>query len=351
MRGRQAKSFRDCTDRLRVSDAPAQYDLIATATEPDVVKRSAQAAGAPPHRAWDDVALRVKITLVVAAAGVWGVAIGVAVTHFNLGTGALLIGCGVVVLATIMLGRMWIAQPIEDIVVQLQRITRPQRPLSTARLPRHRKDEIGQLARAVHQMNVQSRRDRVEANQLRRTLDSRVEQATRRATAQLSQMAMRDPMTALGNRRLLEHHLDELVQSCRSTNTELTCIMVDLDNFKPINDTLGHKSGDILIAGVGKIIKASVREQDCAVRMGGDEFAVLMPGCSAEHAARFASRLRHMIRQQAHSLLGDSQQLDASMGIAALLRDGVKSGMGLLEAADDRLYQAKSAGKGRIVTS
>lgn len=293
--------------------------------------------------------MRAKVTLVAAVAAVWGAAVGVAVTQFTLGTAGLLIGCGAVSLGAILLGRLWIVQPIEDIVVQLQRITRPQRPLSTLKLPHHRKDEIGQLARAVHQMNVQSRRDRVEASQLRRTLDTRVEQATRRATAQLSQLAMRDPMTSLGNRRFVEHHLEELVQSCRTTRTELVCIMMDLDNFKPINDTLGHKAGDALIAAVGQLIKASVREQDYAVRMGGDEFAVFMPGCHIENARQFAARLRVHIKAQAQSLLGNEQQLDVSLGIAALLRDGASNGSRLLELADAHLYQAKSAGKGRII--
>lgn len=300
-----------------------------------------------PHRAWDDVSVRVKITLIAAVASVWGTAVGVAVSQWHLGTLALLLGCAVVTLATIMLGRTWVAQPIEDIVVQLQRITRPQRPLSTSKLPRHRKDEIGQLARAVHQMNVQSRRDRVDASQLRRTLDSRVEHATRRATAQLSQLAMRDPMTTLANRRFIEHHLEDLVQTCRSSRTDLICIMMDLDNFKPINDTLGHKAGDALIGAVGQIIKASVREQDYAVRMGGDEFAVFMPGCDTARADQFAARLRVLIKGQAQTLLGNEQHLDVSVGISSLLRDGVSNGLHLLEVADDLLYQAKSAGKGR----
>ncbi|MHB1157434.1 MAG: GGDEF domain-containing protein [Phycisphaerales bacterium] len=302
---------------------------------------------AVPHRAWDDVSVRAKIALVAAVASVWGTAAGAAVTQWHLGTLALLLGCAVVTLATIMLGRMWIAQPIEDIVVQLQRITRPERPLSTSKLPRHRQDEIGRLARAVHQMNVQSRRDRVDANQLRRTLDSRVEHATRRATAQLSQLAMRDPMTTLANRRFIEHHLEDLVQTCRSSCTDLICIMMDLDNFKPINDTLGHKAGDALIAAVGKIIKASVREQDYAVRMGGDEFAVFMPHCDTTRADQFAARLRVLIREQAQTLLGNEQHLDVSVGISSLRRDSVSNGLHLLEVADDLLYQAKSAGKGR----
>lgn len=304
-------------------------------------------AAPAPRRRWDDVPLRHKLMLLVAVGGVWGVAIGQAVEHFSLpawvGPLAAVAWAGVLV----QLALRWIAEPVERFVVSVERSAKPDRPSSTAKLPRGRQDELGRIARAVHHIAVVAIRDHQEANRLRRTLDHRIEQATRRATAELSRMAMRDALTSLGNRRFLDEHLEELVNTCRASHTELVCVIIDLDNFKPVNDTLGHATGDELIAFAGSLIRSHVRDDDLAVRYGGDEFVVLMPGADTERATQMLDRIRSLFVEHTQRTLPDTVDPGLSAGIACLLADNMTDGEALIDHADHRLYEIKRNGKGR----
>ena len=159
---------------------------------------------------------------------------------------------------------------------------------------------------------------------------------------------MHDPLTGLGNRRFLDEHLDLLVAPAQASNTELVCIAIDMDNLKQVNDTLGHASGDDLLQLVAELIRGQKRLQDYGVRLGGDEFIVLMPGCDHRHAQAFAQRLRSLFQHEVRTLLSGQVRSDLSMGIAAL-SDGPTTGRQLLQAADERLYAAKRDGKGQAV--
>ncbi len=325
--------------------APEGLDSVGEATN------ESQAVHPSGHRrAWDDAPVRVKVSLLAVAATIWGTVVGLgAATLGHHALGAML-GAGLVALVASWLGRKWIAHPVEDLVHQLSRITRPQRPLSTGSLPRGRTDEVGQVARAVHQISVAALRDRQEASSLRRTLDDRIAKATRRATAELSQLAMRDALTGLGNRRFLDEHLDPLVETCRASSTDLVCVMIDVDEFKQVNDTLGHGAGDELLKFAAQMIRASSRENDYVVRLGGDEFVVFMPGCDLERAEHFAERTIALFREHIRLTMPDiGEQVGLSVGIAALNRDGARSGTELLEVADAHLYLAKQQGKGRAM--
>lgn len=322
----------------------------------DVTAPSSPASADPParpaagesrrrRRAFDEASLRAKLTALLAAVTLWGAVVGYGLAHVSLG-GAWLVGiaAGVAVLG-ILAGRQWIIHPLEDLVAQVCRVARVDSSITTRHLPRHRDDELGQLARAIHQLVAASRRNRVEANQLRRTLDDRITRATRAATAQLEQLAMRDSMTRLANRRFLDEHLDQLLGSCHAAGTDLICIMIDLDNFKSVNDQLGHAVGDELLRFAAHLIRASVRDDDYAVRMGGDEFAVFMPGCELDRAAAFCRRVGAMFAEHVHLSLGHRANVSMSFGIASLLRDGARDGEQLMQLADTQLYKAKHNGK------
>jgi len=292
----------------------------------------------------------VKVTLLVAAAAIWGTVAGLLAasvgSHLVGGT----LGAAVVAVAAAWLGRAWLAHPVEDLVHQLRRITRPERPLSTGSLPRGRQDEVGQLARAIHQVAVAGLRDRHEASNLRRTLDDRIAKATARATSQLSQLAMRDALTDLGNRRFLDEHLETLVRSCRDASTDLLCLMIDLDKFKRVNDRLGHGAGDELLKFTAQMIRASARQDDYVVRLGGDEFAVFLPGCDVDRAGRFARRVVAMFGEHVRLTTPEvGDQVNLSIGVASLMRDGARDGSELMEIADGHLYLAKEQGTGEIV--
>jgi diguanylate cyclase (GGDEF)-like protein len=233
----------------------------------------------------------------------------------------------------------------------MQRLVRPERPLSTRSLPQQRRDEVGQISRCVHNLAVSAIRDHHEANRLRRTLDSRIEQATRRATNELTQIAMRDPLTNLANRRFLDQHLEELTRSCAASNTDLVCVLLDMDDFKQVNDVLGHAAGDDLLCFAAMLIRASIRDDDVAVRLGGDEFVVLMPGCEIERAGQFADRVKKLFAEHVQLTLADDidARPDFSIGVSSLLRDGAASGAELIEIADTNLYSAKAGRKGATI--
>lgn len=289
--------------------------------------------------------MRDKTQWLVVGATLWGGVAGFASALFGWGVAGMIVGCSTVALLGAIAARSWIAGPLEDLVAQTRRMASTQRPTHPRHLPQDRRDEIGQLARAIQHVALTAFRDHAEARQLRRTLDQRVEQATRKATAQLTSLALRDPLTNMGNRRLLDQNLDELIRSCRASQTDLICIAIDLDNFKAVNDQLGHATGDELIVFAARLARALVREEDWVVRLGGDEFIVLLPGSNLERAGRFAQQAQMMFSEYATLNLPAELKVSMSMGIASLQRDAPADGPELLKIADEHLYAAKSAGK------
>lgn len=298
-------------------------------------------------RVWCDAPMRSKTAVLIVLAAVGGMAAGLA----EAATGH--VGLPLLVLITIAIaGPMWLAkraiwQPLERVLHEADHAWRTQRPTRQLDLRMNREDEIGRLAALLHQHTLRAYRQARVADHLRRTLDHRVQRATGQATRQLQEMAMRDPLTELGNRRFLNQHLEELVASCRSSGTDLLCLVLDLDNFKPLNDTLGHAAGDRLLTMLGQLIRGNLRRDDLAVRYGGDEFVLLLPGAESRQAAEVAHRLRELFRQHVRTTLPRTLKINLSVGMASLQHDRVIDGAALIQRADSRLYQAKNAGKGQ----
>lgn len=290
-----------------------------------------------------------KVGLLVSAATVWGAVAGMAAAQIDYPIWPSLLAVLVVVWLAMVTGRMGVCRPVERLVDEAKRITRPNDPLRPKNLPVNRRDEVGELARALMRMGQSAERTGREVRMLRRTLDDRVEKATKQATHELQQLAMRDAMTQLGNRRFLDTQLDNIVKSCQVSNTDLLCIAIDIDDFKKVNDTLGHKAGDDLIIFVGQLIRALIRETDYAVRIGGDEFIVLLPGASLERAATLCDQLGKLFVSHGRTLLTEENNLGLSMGVASLQQDCARTGPALIEAADAKLYVAKHGGKGQAV--
>lgn len=306
--------------------------------------------GHPTARAWEHVPLRTKVALLIIVAAVGGTVVGVVESHLGHAIWPMWLGLIGLVGGLVWLGRQWIWLPYERLLRQIEKIDDQSRPARLRSLPMDRKDEVGRFARVVDRISTRSLRDYHEAKQLRRSLDHGVEQATRQATHQLRQMAMRDPLTNLGNRRFLEENLEPLLQSAWVSCTELVCIAIDMDNFKQVNDTLGHAAGDELLLFLSKLILGSKRQEDYGVRLGGDEFVVLMPGCSMSRAQEFCDRLVSLFRQQVRTVFPGDVQADLSIGIASLT-EGIATGRELLEAADANLYTAKRSGKGCVIAA
>lgn len=160
-------------------------------------------------------------------------------------------------------------------------------------------------------------------------------------------LSLRDELTHLYNRRYFDEQLRLLVTTARRRGEELGLMLIDVDNFKTVNDTLGHQAGDDLLRGLGSILKCSVRShEDIPFRFGGDEFGILLPRIAASEGEAIAER----IRQRYGAARPDLSSL--SIGLA-FLRQGARSveeaEQELVKAADDCVYLAKSRGRNRVV--
>ncbi|KIQ61421.1 bifunctional diguanylate cyclase/phosphodiesterase [Pseudomonas fluorescens] len=163
------------------------------------------------------------------------------------------------------------------------------------------------------------------------------------AHAQVQHLSLHDALTGLPNRNKLARYLDDALLA-KEHAPPLTLLMVDLDNFKPINDSLGHPAGDAVLLEVAQRLRDCTREQDLVARLGGDEFVVVLSGM--EHTTeidRFCERLIGSLQQPIHYET-HSLHIGASIGIAVSRRQGHVPGE-LIRCADIALYQAKSEGK------
>ena len=161
--------------------------------------------------------------------------------------------------------------------------------------------------------------------------------------------AERDPLTGLLNRRAMEKELDKAVAENTRYATPATLLMCDLDNLKLVNDTLGHKAGDDVIKGGARALSQRVRETDVLARMGGDEFAALLPHTGLEQARVIAERLRAAVLDLDLTAAQHKLHTTLSIGIAPL-GDGLSHEESLI-AADLAMYEAKRHGRNRIATS
>jgi diguanylate cyclase (GGDEF)-like protein len=187
-----------------------------------------------------------------------------------------------------------------------------------------------------------------------RELRARVDRTLRfvRTQTQLRELAQTDPLTGLANLRAFRARLDEEVKRARRYRTPLACVMADMDQLKPVNDELGHAAGDRAIAAVAAVIREELRETDFGARYGGDEFVVLLPHTGAEEARVFAERVCARLKRAELEIAGRRVQIGASFGVACLpddAPDGVPEE--LVHAADAALYQAKRAGRGRVLVA
>jgi len=163
-------------------------------------------------------------------------------------------------------------------------------------------------------------------------------------------MALTDSLTGLHNRRYLSSHLDSLMGRMSDSEKPVSLLMIDVDHFKKVNDTYGHGAGDEVLREVGQRILRNIRGFDLAVRFGGEEFVVVMPDTPISVALGVAERLcEKMAEEPVH--ISDSQDKIAvtlSIGVAEC-RDGGDDGERLLKRADEALYEAKKAGRNRVV--
>lgn len=180
----------------------------------------------------------------------------------------------------------------------------------------------------------------------------RLAEELKRANATLQKSAISDSMTGLLNRAyLLESLLRELSAAHRH-GTPLSCVILDIDRFKQVNDRYGHLAGDEVIRLTGRLIAERARGADIVARFGGEEFVCLMPRTTAEDALTVAEDLRRRIREQELVIDGERMRITASFGVAeATEMDQPWTPEKLLHLADRALYRAKDLGRDRCVRS
>jgi diguanylate cyclase (GGDEF)-like protein/PAS domain S-box-containing protein len=171
----------------------------------------------------------------------------------------------------------------------------------------------------------------------------------RRHEAALRHMADHDPLTGLLNRRSFERELERHVTRVERYGARGAAIVLDLDHFKTINDTLGHSAGDQLIVRVAHTLRTRLRQSDVLARLGGDEFAILLPEASPEEAELVAGAVLEAVRTQTVSTAtGRTRAVTASLGVALLSDVRRLTGEELLVNADLAMYDAKESGRNRV---
>jgi len=159
-------------------------------------------------------------------------------------------------------------------------------------------------------------------------------------------LSLRDGLTGLFNHSYFYQQIDLEVKRFVRYGSAITLVLIDIDDFKAVNDTYGHREGDRILAAMGKTLLHLARNSDICCRYGGEEFAVILPLTSVHEADAIANRMRMELTQS----LPDSHAVTVSIGIAACGGNTVTHQQ-LLEKADTALYQAKRSGKNRVVVA
>jgi diguanylate cyclase (GGDEF)-like protein len=166
----------------------------------------------------------------------------------------------------------------------------------------------------------------------------------------LARLAMRDPLTGVYNRRTLAGLAERAIDAATRDNIPLALLAVDVDHFKRVNDQLGHDVGDDALCALVTLMEESLKPEQTLSRIGGEEFAVLLPNNSEADACLVAERLRRHVERTPVLIDGRPLQLRVSIGVAALTP--VMDDLGaLLRDADRALYSAKRAGRNRVVAA
>jgi diguanylate cyclase len=185
----------------------------------------------------------------------------------------------------------------------------------------------------------------------RRLAETSTEVAALRTNIEhIQQEAMQDPLTGVKNRKSFDTAIVKMIRAARENSEPLALIMADVDYFKTFNDRWGHQTGDQVLRLVAEVMSANIKGQDLLARYGGEEFAILLPGTTLENACMLADRMRRAIESRRLKKRRTNEDLGVvtmSMGVA-LLRSG-ETAEALVERADRSLYDAKRAGRNRVV--
>jgi len=235
--------------------------------------------------------------------------------------------------------------PIEDLSEGARRASRGDLGLAISDPGTH--DEIGLLTRSFNEMMARLKQSQHDLQEANRQLTTRNDEL-QRANEVLSQLSITDGLTKLHNHRYFQESLTRELKRQSRNEEPLSILLVDLDDFKALNDRLGHASGDELLVRVASIMAATVRESDLLARYGGEEFVVLATDTDLEGAVALAEKIRMSVEQTPH-IVNESLRpvrITVSVGVAEYRGDRRR----FFEAADRALYRAKDQGKNCVVS-
>lgn len=245
--------------------------------------------------------------------------------------------------------RRW-TESVRDLHQGIQRLAQSGEP-KPIKVSGH--DELAFLGLAYNEMAARlmnSRNALVEANE---TLERKVEERTqelRDAAVKLDYMASTDMLTGLSNRRALSVRLEKMYEQSEQNSRDLYCMLIDLDGFKGVNDTLGHEQGDKVLQIAAEALRSASRSSDLVARLGGDEFMIVLMIDDILLAKSIADRIQQEFARTVgeHLKLAELEKLPSmSIGVASRKTAKTDSPEHLMRLADEALYRAKDAGKNR----
>ncbi|MDX9709864.1 MAG: diguanylate cyclase [Trichloromonas sp.] len=177
-----------------------------------------------------------------------------------------------------------------------------------------------------------------------------LQDSLKKSNQALMELSNTDPLTHLSNRRFLMKTLEKELQRCERSQKPMALIMVDVDHFKPVNDTYGHQQGDVVLQTLADQMKAHLRDYDLAARFGGEEFALVLPETALAEAVQAAERLRVAISELRIPADHNEIRLTISLGVATYPHPKVRTVDNLILEADRALYNAKEKGRNRVET-
>jgi diguanylate cyclase (GGDEF)-like protein len=239
-----------------------------------------------------------------------------------------------------------IVRPLEALSDAARRISQGELEVEIADTRKH--DEIGLLTRTFNDMARRLRRNHGELDQQHRRLREQNEQL-HQANEVLEQLSITDGLTKLHNHRYFQETLTREIKRVTRTREPLAMLLVDIDDFKALNDRLGHAAGDAVLVRIARILNESVRESDVLARYGGEEFVVLATGTDLAGALFLAEKVRTAVAESAFGVdpAGEPMRVTVSVGVAGFTGDR----RGFFDAADRALYRAKAAGKNCVLAS
>jgi diguanylate cyclase (GGDEF)-like protein len=190
----------------------------------------------------------------------------------------------------------------------------------------------------------------------RQTIAGRQERTLRREIGKLNyqidglmSQVGRDPLTGLLNHRAVHERLEHELTAGRDNRHSVAVVLIDVDNFKTVNDTLGHQAGDRVLRAVAGILESACRTSDIAARYAGDEFMLILPGLDELHAGQVCARIAREVQRINHDLeLGPETRITLSVGVAVTYTCGRNTPQ-TVAIADAAMYDAKEGGKNRVV--